>query len=54
MLNLNQFFYKVLKYIIMPTHIKAVIINYQQLNTIYPILIVKCKPVKYSVVLKEV
>ena len=37
----------------MPTH-KVVIINYQQLNTFYPILKIKCKPVKYSVVLKEV
>ena len=30
------------------------IINYQQLNTIYPILKIKCKLVKYSVVLKKV
>ena len=37
----------------MPTH-KCSDYNYQQLNTIYPILKIKCKPVKYSVVLKEV
>ena len=35
----------------MPTHKSS---DYQQLNTIYPILKIKCKPVKYSVVLKEV
>ena len=38
----------------MRLHIKVVIINYQQLNTIYPIQKIKCKPAKYSVVLKEV
>ena len=37
----------------MPTH-KSSDLNCQQLNTIYPILKIKCKPVKYLVVPKEV